>query len=142
MHTYIRLSGFGWSIVPYAPYLVRRLGDGSDGCISIEAVERQALLDPRGDNVAGTLEGLADVEASRPCQHRAGKREGGSGVAPGDRHRAPPDPSRAGGYGAGSVALQWLRPVYAASSSGSIVFRCSSISRPSASTEGSPVFMS
>jgi hypothetical protein len=71
MHTYIRLCGFGWDIVPYAPYVIRRLDDGSDDCISIAAAGHHALLDPRGKNVAETLQRVADVEPGEPLAHWA-----------------------------------------------------------------------
>lgn len=61
VHTYIRLRGYGYGIVPYAPYLIRRIGDGLDGSVSIEARGHRAYINPHRLEVAETLADVADV---------------------------------------------------------------------------------
>lgn len=61
MHTYVRLRGFGLTVVPFAPYVVRRLGDGSDGRIGIEHDGRLAILDPALSAIADEVSSVADV---------------------------------------------------------------------------------
>jgi hypothetical protein len=61
MHTYARLRGFGLSVVPFAPYCVRRIGDGADDRISVEHADTSALLDPNRPPGVGALAAVADV---------------------------------------------------------------------------------
>ena len=35
MHTFVRLRGFGLSVVPFAPYAVRRIDGAVEGAIAI-----------------------------------------------------------------------------------------------------------
>ena len=61
MHTLARLRGFGLTVVPYAPYCIRRIGDGADDRISVEHADTSAVLDPNGPPAVGALAEVADV---------------------------------------------------------------------------------
>ncbi len=61
MHTLARLRGFGLTVVPYAPYCIRRIGDGADDRISVEHAATSAVLDPNGPPAVGALAEVADV---------------------------------------------------------------------------------
>ena len=67
MHTLSRLSGHGLVVVPFAPFVVRRVGDGLDDRIAVEDRDRREVLDPRTVDVAA-LEGVAEV--GRGCPDR------------------------------------------------------------------------
>jgi hypothetical protein len=61
LHTLIRLRGFGYGIVPHAPFELARIGDGPDEQVSFECAGRSARIDPRMPQVEETLSGIADV---------------------------------------------------------------------------------
>lgn len=64
MHTYARLRGFGLSVVPFAPYCIRRIGDGADDRISVEHAGLTRLLDPTGHHSAGSFGSVAELGES------------------------------------------------------------------------------
>jgi hypothetical protein len=63
MHTLIRLRGFGYGIVPQAPFELTRVGDGPDEQVAFECAGRSARIDPRMPEVEETLSGVADVSS-------------------------------------------------------------------------------
>lgn len=64
MHTYACLTGFGLSVVPFAPFVVRRIGDGSDDRVAIDHGGARQVLDPRASQAGEQVELVAEVSAS------------------------------------------------------------------------------
>jgi hypothetical protein len=64
VHSFARLRGFGIAIVPNAPYVIRRIGDGSDDRIAIDHDGRRAVIDPRADAHSGEWNAVAEVSAA------------------------------------------------------------------------------
>jgi hypothetical protein len=64
VHTYACLTGFGLSVVPFAPFVVRRIGDGSDDRVAIDHGGARQVLDPRASQAGEQVELVAEVSAS------------------------------------------------------------------------------
>ncbi len=63
MHTYVQLRGFGLTVVPHAPFLLRRIGDGGDDRVAIDHGDRRVVLDPHRPLAEQDFSGMADVAA-------------------------------------------------------------------------------
>jgi len=63
VHSFARLRGFGLALVPFAPYVIRRIGDGSDDRIAIDHDRQRAVLDPHAAAPSEAAVAVADVSA-------------------------------------------------------------------------------
>jgi len=65
MHSFFRLRGYGVAVVPYAPCVVRRIGNGTDGRIALEhGDEPVVVLDPHAAERGDRLDTVADISPS------------------------------------------------------------------------------
>jgi hypothetical protein len=63
VHSFARLRGHGVAIVPKAPYVIRRIGDGSDDRVAIDHDGRRAVIDAHGKLDASNWHAVAEVTA-------------------------------------------------------------------------------
>jgi len=62
VHTFARLRGFGLTIIPFAPFVVRRIGDGLDDRVAIEHEGDLHVLNPRDRPIPDEISHVATVE--------------------------------------------------------------------------------
>ena len=65
MPTYARLRGYGLTVVPFAPFVLRRIGDGRDDRVALDHREMRVIVDPRNYAPSDALAQVAEIGIER-----------------------------------------------------------------------------